>query len=94
MYTITITPQAVRAFEKLHLGKLQKQLLIKAIDSLANDPERGYPLRRELKGYHKLRVGDYRIVYEIRRTQITVVVIGIGHRKNIYDTLARRTRLM
>lgn len=94
MYTVTITPQAFRALEKLRLGRIQKNLLTRAIDSLANDPYRGVPLRRELKGFYKLRVGDYRIVYDILRERITVVVVGIGHRKDIYGALSRRAHLI
>ena len=45
----------------------------------------GQPLRRNLKGYWKLRVGHYRIVFRIRDN--VVEVIGIGHRKNIYARL-------
>ena len=46
------------------------------------------PLRRTLKGYWKLRVGDYRIVFEFDRS--TIIVLGIGHRKDIYDRMKNR----
>lgn len=92
-FRILITPQAQRALKKLRLSATQHALIIRAIDSLATDPYRGYALRKELKGFYKLRVGDYRIVYDIRRRQVTVVVIGIGHRRDVYETLARKTRL-
>ena len=45
----------------------------------------GLPLRRNLKGYMKLRVGDYRIVYSISKKTVTVHVIKIGHRKDVYE---------
>lgn len=45
--------------------------------------EFGEPLRRTLKGYWKLRVGDYRVVYKIENR--TVIVFRIGHRREIYD---------
>ncbi len=93
MYTIAITPQALRSLEKLRLGTLQKKLLLNAIDSLAHDPHRGYPLRRELKGLYKLRVGDFRIVYDIQTKNVTVVVVGIGNRKDVYQPPTRRMRL-
>lgn len=94
MYRIVIAPAAAKMLKKLQLSDIQKRLIIKAIDSLAQDPERGYPLRRELKGFYKLRVGDWRIVYEIRHKKVTVVVIAVGHRKNIYETLARKSSLI
>jgi len=42
----------------------------------------GDPLRKTLKGYWKLRVGDYRIVYKIEN--VNIFILGICHRKEIY----------
>ncbi len=51
---------------------------------LTSAPEEfGEPLRRTLKGYWKLRVGDYRIIYKI--TGRTVLVFRIGHRREVYE---------
>lgn len=93
MYTLVITKHAARALKKMGLSQIQKNLLLKAIDSLSHDPFRGYPLRKELKGFYKLRVGDYRIVYDIQQKKLIVIVIGVGHRKDVYETLSRRLRL-
>ncbi len=55
-------------------------------EKLMTDPLKfGLPLRRNLKGYMKLRVGDYRIVYSISKKTVTVHVIKIGHRKDVYE---------
>ncbi len=55
---------------------------------LLADPVRfGEPLRKSLKGYRKLRVGDYRVIYEIAGTQIRIYTIG--HRKEIYESRLR-----
>jgi mRNA interferase RelE/StbE len=52
-------------------------------------PERyALPLRRTLKGYWKLRIGDYRVIFEFDRTMI--IILGIGHRKNIYNRMKDR----
>jgi mRNA interferase RelE/StbE len=45
----------------------------------------GKPLRYSLKGYRRLRVGDYRIVYRIDFENKTVLIIAIKHRKEIYE---------
>ena len=45
--------------------------------------ELGEPLRRTLKGYWKLRVGDYRVIYKIAAE--TVTIFRIGHRREIYE---------
>jgi mRNA interferase RelE/StbE len=42
----------------------------------------GAPLRHSLKGHRKMRVGDYRIIYRIEQNNI--IVLKIGHRKDIY----------
>lgn len=47
----------------------------------------GIPLRNILKGYRKLRVGDYRVLFRIESK--TVKIFAIGHRSNIY-TLANK----
>lgn len=48
----------------------------------------GAPLRHHLKGYWKLRVGDYRIVYEIVGEEVWV--LRIDHRKDVYDVPLQR----
>jgi len=45
--------------------------------------EFGEPLRRTLKGYWKLRMGDYRVIYKI--TGHTVIILRIGHRREVYE---------
>jgi mRNA interferase RelE/StbE len=48
----------------------------------------GEPLRKTLKGYWKLRVGDYRVVYKIVINEIWI--LGIIHRKKVYDVVEKR----
>ena len=45
----------------------------------------GKALKSNLSGLWSCRAGDFRIVYEIRENEFVVFVIGIGHRKDIYD---------
>lgn len=57
---------------------------------LTAEPERyGSPLRGTLKGYWKLRVGDYRVVYRIVAEEVRI--LAIRHRRGIYPEAARRT---
>lgn len=49
----------------------------------------GEPLRKTLKGYWKLRIGDYRVVYKIADKD--VFIFGIIHRRQVYETLKNRT---
>jgi len=49
------------------------------------DPRRfGAPLRRELSGLWKYRLGDYRIICRIEDKRVVIYVIRIGHRKDVY----------
>ncbi|MCH8986607.1 type II toxin-antitoxin system mRNA interferase toxin, RelE/StbE family [Patescibacteria group bacterium] len=58
-------------------------------DKLISHPEVfGKPLRNSLKGYRKLRVGDYRIVFRIEENIIKV--LAIKHRSVVYETTKKR----
>ena len=53
------------------------------------EPEKySEPLRRTLKDYRKLRVGDYRIVLKIKKWEI--LILGICHRKDVYEKMEWR----
>jgi mRNA interferase RelE/StbE len=59
-------------------------------DRLLNDPVKfGLPLRRSLKSYKKLRIGDYRVIYRLKAENI--LILKIGHRKEVYSEIAKRT---
>jgi len=48
----------------------------------------GEPLRKSLKGYWKLRVGDYRIVFKLLASEVWI--LGIKHRKSVYKNINTR----
>ena len=50
--------------------------------------EYGEPLRKTLKNYWKLRVGDYRIVFKVADNEI--LILGIWHRKEAYPLMEKR----
>lgn len=45
----------------------------------------GKPLRYSLKGHRRLRVSNYRIIYRIEANHHRVIIVGIKHRKDVYD---------
>ena len=49
----------------------------------------GEPLRKTLKGYWKLRVGDYRVVFKVIEAEVWI--LGIKHRKSVYMDMSART---
>ena len=72
------------------LEVLSKARIKRAIETrLAIDPiKSGEPLKGNLKGFRKLRIGDYRIVYKVIEEK--VLILGIRHRKNIYEVMKSR----
>lgn len=56
---------------------------------LMNEPQRyGAPLRKNLKGFWKLRIGDYRVVFKVVDAEVRV--LGIMHRKEVYERIKKR----
>lgn len=73
-----------------------RRLILKSIyKKLRKDPESyGSPLLGEYKGYWKLKVAHYRVVYRIIKDQIMVIVIKVGIRRDdeIYNELIYRLK--
>lgn len=69
------------------LPKSVREVIRKTIEKkLAIDPIAfGKPLRFSLKGYRRLRIGNYRVIYKIIEDKILVLIIDIDHRKDIYE---------
>jgi mRNA interferase RelE/StbE len=81
-YTILIERYAQKQIMKL--GKKAIPVIKAAIAGLSDNPRPyGY---KKLKGEeaYRIRVGDYRIIYEINDDIIIVTVVSVGHRKDIY----------
>ncbi|MBI2885315.1 MAG: type II toxin-antitoxin system RelE/ParE family toxin [Candidatus Omnitrophica bacterium] len=58
--------------------------VVHALDDLGRDPFQGKPLKGELQGRYSYRVGSYRILYVIHQHRLSVLIIDIGHRRDIY----------
>ncbi len=83
MYRIVIQPTALKLLREINDRRI-RQKISDRIDKLRESPElQGKPLRGELDGYYSLRaVGQrYRIIYAIEETQVTVIVVALGIRK-------------
>jgi mRNA interferase RelE/StbE len=90
MYKILYTSEAKSAIDKLHPQK--KNQIKDAIERIAENPEMGKHLTHELKGLSSYRSGDYRIIYRVRRVEILIIILAIGHRKDIYKSVSRKLR--
>jgi mRNA interferase RelE/StbE len=82
-YKIELRPAAVRALRKLDPPVARR--VHAAIALLAEDPRP--PASRPLRGRPawRVRVGDYRVIYTIEDDVLLVVVVTLGHRRDVYD---------
>lgn len=89
MYEILYSDEVVKD-DLPKLGEPWKSKIQKAIESkLMTHPEiYGKPLRRSLKNYYKLRVGDYRVVFRIEEQKVKVFVIQ--HQSVVYSIASKR----
>ncbi len=81
-YRVFVVQSAQKEMQKFPI-KDQKRLT-QALMSLQTDPFRGKQLHGDLEGKWSLRVWPYRIVYMIEKAVVTVTVLRIGHRKDVY----------
>ena len=81
-YSVRIKRSAAR--ELARIAKLARERIVGAIDGLAGNPFAGSALKGELRGLRRIRVGEYRIVYEVQETELVVLVIRVRHRRDVY----------
>lgn len=84
-----ILPEDARERIK-HIPPQLKQKIRAALDLLEREPRAGKPLERELVGLWTYPVAPFRIVYLIEPSHREVQVIGLGHRRDIYDIILKR----
>ena len=81
-YSVSIKKSAIKALEQL--PEADRLRVIEVIDGLQIDPYSGALLKGDLSGLRRVRVGSYRVVYEVFETQLTILVVRLGHRRDIY----------
>jgi len=85
-YKLLFLKEAAEEFKKL--DKAVQRIIKEKLEILAQNPEllknNIKPLKGKYKGLYRLRVGNYRVVYRLNKEEITILVIRIGHRKDIY----------
>lgn len=86
MYSIELNKTVLKSLEDIPKSDLKK--IGKKIDGLASNPR---PPKVEKLGGHenlyRVRSGDYRIVYQIFDKRLLILVINIGHRREVYRDL-------
>ncbi len=81
-YSLQIKRSAAK--ELTRIKKSDRSRLLQAIDALTESPFRGSVLKGELQGLRRIRVGEYRVVYEVQDDVLVVLVLRIAHRREVY----------
>jgi mRNA interferase RelE/StbE len=83
LYSIRFTPRAQRDF--CALDRFVQQRLRRRIDRLGENPfPPGAQKLHADEPYYRIRVGNYRVIYQVEASQLVVVIVKIGHRKDVY----------
>jgi mRNA interferase RelE/StbE len=85
-YKVILKPHAEKQFARLPKD-IQKRLFAAFLILVDNPRPYGSIKLQGNTDYHRVRVGDYRIVYAIDDQELKVLVLSLGHRSDIYDKL-------
>ncbi|WP_062519518.1 type II toxin-antitoxin system RelE family toxin [Demequina silvatica] len=82
-FRVEMRPQALKALRRIH--PRDRTRIYAAIELLARDSRP--PASRRLVGsdYFRVRVGDYRVIYSIDDGRLLILVLTVGHRREVYD---------
>lgn len=86
MYRVVYEKKAVKSLSKI--DKRQQRMIVswieKNLQNATNPKQHGKALQGQLKDYWRYRVGNYRILADIDQDEIKIIIVNIGHRKDIY----------
>ena len=82
-YSLTIKKSALKELQSI--SKKERKRIVQAIDQLVDNPHCGKQLKGGLSGLRRIRVGNYRVVFEINDHEVTILVLRVAHRKQVYQ---------
>jgi mRNA interferase RelE/StbE len=85
MYTLIYSSSALKQLEKLDKN-MQERILL-TLERLRLRPESCSIKKLVGMSGYRLRVGDYRVIFDMENDKLLILVLQIGHRKHIYDNL-------
>lgn len=87
LYRVEYTPRAVKQLKKMdpHMRKLVFAWIDKNLHQCEDPRQNGKALAANRSGQWRYRVGDYRLIADIQDEKIVILILEIGHRKDIYD---------
>ena len=81
-YLVRIKRSATR--DLAQIARQDRERIVYAIDRLAEQPHAGHSLKGDLRGLRRIRVGDYRVIYELLDNELVVLVVRVAHRREAY----------
>jgi len=82
-YDVYIKPSALKELDAIS-SKKARQRMVQTIRALAEDPRPGGSRKLSGKDKYRIRCGDYRIVYAVQDAEMSLTVVKLGHRREVY----------
>jgi mRNA interferase RelE/StbE len=88
VWSISVSDGAEAQLEKLDppVAKRITRYIRERVATLDDPRELGKPLQGRLREYWAYRVGDFRVICDIRDSVVTIVIVDVGHRKEVYKS--------
>jgi len=81
-WSVKIKSSALKEIQRL--PRADRVRVVEAIDGLSKNPHAGTLLKGQFTGLRRLRVGDYRLIFEVQEKVLVVLVLRVGHRRDVY----------
>ena len=81
-YSLKIKGSARKEIQCLPAG--DRRRVVKAIDALREQPHQGTMLKGSLTGLRRIRVGRYRVIFEVQQAVLVILVLRVGHCREVY----------
>ena len=81
-YSLKIKASVVKELKELPTA--DRLRISEAIDSLQSNPHVGSLLKGNMNGLRRIRVGNYRVIYEVQNDVLIVLGLRVGHRREVY----------
>ena len=82
-FSIRIKESAAKELKRV--AKPERTRIVATIDRLAESPHLGTALKGDMRGLRRIRIGDHRVLYEVRGDELIVLVVRIAHRGDAYQ---------
>ena len=81
-YSLKIKSSALKEIQRL--SHADRSRVVVAVDGLKQQPHVGTLLKGQFTGLRRIRVGRYRVIYEVQDAVLLVLVLRVGHRRDVY----------